>query len=467
MPKRPTGQLRRLASGWEARIRINTKRRKCFALGTCGPQDEAKAKERTSLLAALALRLRQAGRDDDAPVLLKMIAGRDGRALQDVIDAIDALCQGLVEPLPDPGSSAPTFQELGEEWTSGKLHARWPDHVKDKRSIDSDQFRLAKHVYPIVGTVRVDAFTLDDAERVMRSPTIKPGSRRQVAQLIRRVLGLAVWPCRHMAASPIPKGWLPKARKPKAKTHLWPAEEATVMGCTDIPIAHRMLVGFLAREGMRKSEALGLTWSNLDLDRGVVHLDENKTDDPRAWALAADVAVALRAWARLTPSKSDDPVFPADLRAIDLRAHLRAAGLGRSQLYETSDTRDDFDVHALRGTFVTLALAAGRTETWVTDRTGHQSSQMVHRYKRAARTAGELELGWLRPLHEVVPEVVRATNGPQSSGGFEGVGQLAEAFTNDSDQCAREDSNLHTLRYWILNPARLPIPPLALGGKAS
>jgi hypothetical protein len=52
--------------------------------------------------------------------------------------------------------------------------------------------------------------------------------------------------------------------------------------------------------------------------------------------------------------------------------------------------------------FVTLALAADRTEAWVTDRTGHRSSDMVHRYKRTARTARELGLGWLVPLDVAV-----------------------------------------------------------------
>lgn len=31
-------------------------------------------------------------------------------------------------------------------------------------------------------------------------------------------------------------------------------------------------------------------------------------------------------------------------------------------------------------------------------------------------------------------------------------------------ECTREDSNLHTLRYRNLNPARLPVPPLVRGG---
>ncbi len=59
----------------------------------------------------------------------------------------------------------------------------------------------------------------------------------------------------------------------------------------------------------------------------------------------------------------------------------------------------------LGGTFVPLALASRKNEAWVADRTGHRSSQMIARYRRRALLATELELGWFKPLHEVVPEI--------------------------------------------------------------
>ncbi len=58
--------------------------------------------------------------------------------------------------------------------------------------------------------------------------------------------------------------------------------EAALLRAVDVPLPNRMLYGFVAREGMRSSEALRMTWSDLDLERGVVRLDRNKTDDPRA-----------------------------------------------------------------------------------------------------------------------------------------------------------------------------------------
>ena len=41
----------------------------------------------------------------------------------------------------------------------------------------------------------------------------------------------------------------------------------------------------MAREGFRVSEALTLTWDDVDLERRHRARDENKTDDPRSWTL--------------------------------------------------------------------------------------------------------------------------------------------------------------------------------------
>jgi hypothetical protein len=122
----------------------------------------------------------------------------------------------------------------------------------------------------------------------------------------------------------------------------------------------------------------------------------------------------------------------------------------RLQLFKATKTRDAYDVHAHRVTFVTLALAAGRTETWVTDRTGHKSSQMVHNDKRVARTADGLELGWLKPMHEVIPELM----GPPLGHDADGACEVAMPCTPESEtmsaQCAREDLNLHF--FWKPEP---------------
>jgi integrase len=91
--------------------------------------------------------------------------------------------------------------------------------------------------------------------------------------------------------------------------------------------------------------------------------------------------------------------------AEQLREHLKSAGVTRAKLFESSERRMRLRAHDLRGTFVTIALANGRSEHWVATRTGHPSTIMISRYNSEATTAAELSLGALAPLHLAIPEL--------------------------------------------------------------
>jgi integrase len=57
-------------------------------------------------------------------------------------------------------------------------------------------------------------------------------------------------------------------------------------------------------------EGAGLLWRDVDLDKGTVSLDENKTSDPRTWTLDPGTHRALRIWREMHPeAKANDPVF--------------------------------------------------------------------------------------------------------------------------------------------------------------
>ncbi len=303
-------------------------------------------------------------------------------------------------------SSVTTIKALGDQWTDGTLHKKYPDQIRAKRTSDNDAQRLRDYVYTVVGPKAVEHVTLDDCEDVMRRLPAKLSTltRRAVGQTLVRLLAMAVYPLRLIERSPIPRGFLPTNSKHKAMAYLYPDEDAQLLACVKVPLPHRLLWGFLAREGMRLGEALSLTFGDLDLERGAVKLDKNKTDDPRAWVLSPGVANAIKA---LRPN-----VEPTELVFVDeqgnqfdsrslpavLRAHLRKAGITRPELFETTAQRMRMRVHDLRSTFVTVALANGRSESWISDRTGHKSSQMINHYKRTARTLSELQQGDLVPL---------------------------------------------------------------------
>ncbi|HEY2409172.1 MAG TPA: hypothetical protein VGI10_24375 [Polyangiaceae bacterium] len=80
---------------------------------------------------------------------------------------------------------------------------------------------------------------------------------------------------------------------------------------------------------------------------------------------------------------------PGDNLARALRRDLGAAGVTRSQLFTNTAERKHIRGHDLRATFVTIHLANGKSEAWISDRTGHKSSQMIARYRRLARGQGD------------------------------------------------------------------------------
>lgn len=337
------------------------------------------------------------------------VVGREmGKATSDkavaiLIDAAREACADAAKGVAVYGGI--TFSQFALRWTSGQLHEDHPDHVAKKQSA-GDENILKNRVRDIVGDIPLVAFTLEDADRVMRElpRDLSPAYRRAVAQVVHRVLALAVWPAKIIKANPLPKGWLPRLASPKAKSFLYPKEEAALMANREIPLAYRMLIGTLCREGFRKSEAARLAWSDIDLAVGTVTLDENKTDAPRSWPLSPDVTRALKAWQPKAPKGG--PFEGLDVQHLGemMREWLKASGVTRAQLFANTDKRMHFRAHDTRSTFVTLSLAADRSESWVMRRTAHKTSSMIARYNVAAANARELGLGGLVPLDQAIPE---------------------------------------------------------------
>lgn len=327
----------------------------------------------------------------------------------------------------DKDLAALTWDELAKSWFNGELRKKYPEYVKEKKTVRDDEIRYQKYVAPVVGNRLVTEFlgeavheACDELVRHMRetSPDLAATTRRHVLQLFRRMLSLAVFPLRLLSRNDFPRQRMPKATKQKAFSYLYPDEDRVLLSCSTVALHHRLYLGILAREGLRASELRDLEWSNLDLERGLLRLDESKTESPRVWVLDFGVLEALRRWQGLLSDKARrSPYVVVDRKSgrriagghasSQLRAALKRAEVKRASLFADTESRIAIRGHDLRATFVTLALAAGKTEAWVTDRTGHTSSTMLYRYKRAARTHAEAQLGELTPLHEAIPELAK------------------------------------------------------------
>ncbi|HET7542017.1 MAG TPA: site-specific integrase, partial [Polyangiaceae bacterium] len=291
---------------------------------------------------------------------------------------VDSLCSASLKvdtaKLDRAGTS---FRTLAKRWTSGDLAKDFPDHVAVKKTSDADDGRLewvSAIVLPEGGTfgdLPLARVTLDSCEHVMRNlpeTAKRPATRRQYAQVIRRVLELAVYPCRIIDRQPLPRTFMPKVGKPPAFSYLYPTEDRALLECIEIPLVYRVLWGFLAREGCRVSEAVQLRIGvDVDLERGALTLDENKSDDARAWALDPGVVRALVAWVKLQGLERGDLLFVGESEqphetyrlAERLRAHLWLANVRRDELHNTGTNRRQLRAHDLRGTFVSLSLANG------------------------------------------------------------------------------------------------------------
>jgi integrase len=430
MPRKATGNAVRHGDRWYARIAVAPKKRPAIHLETCGPEDGQQARERASLMADVIGELRRAGRDDFVPTALKRLATLSGAKLAAFVTLTRGYAAGT-EALASDHSPADrtTFRKFAERWTGGDLARQYPAHVKIKRTVDDDVCRLEKWVYPAIEDLPLSQVGLDQYEAILRAVTGSQATRRHVAQIIRRVLQLAVYPARLLATNPIPRGALPKKGTARAFPYLYPAEDRALLACREIPLVYRVLYGFLAREGPRAREALVLKWEQLDIKRGTVSVEENKTDDFRTRPLDPGVSAALRAWKASIKPKESDHVFldngqplNGDRLAEHFRTHLKRAKVDRRELFIDSEKRGQIRAHDLRATFVTISLAAGKTEAWVTDRTGHRSSEQLTHYRRAARTAGELGHTSLDPLNDAIPELRGKGRRPGSAGSKGGPG---------------------------------------------
>jgi integrase len=434
MSRKPKGSLYQSKGSWF--VSLSLKKRISIRLVTC--QTRLEAEMRRAVLADIVARLTQGNRLDTAEAVCRQAAVVADEMLTKILALVTGLVQGTEQVAPKPSKAAApvsftspaiTFGEFARQWTSNDL-AR--EHRRRVKALDHTEniFRFKKHIYPVIFQGRTIAdtplreFSIQHAEHVLKQPTLPDGSLRHVAQCLSRVLSLAVHPAQLLEHSPLRRGWLPSPNTLKARSYLFPAEEAALMNNRKMPLVRRVFLGFCDREGPRVSNVVNLKWSDLTLDLtgggGLAVIDRSKNGESITWALDPGTAEALRRWRSLCPSKVW--VFPAEAIprfrrrnsgrpmsigsiATLLRKGLKEAGVTRAQLFQQSGTRIRLRAHDLRATFITLALMSGRTEDWVRTRTGHKTSQMIARYRRDAATAAELALGCLHPLHEAIPEL--------------------------------------------------------------
>ena len=108
------------------------------------------------------------------------------------------------------------------------------------------------------------------------------------------------------------------------------------------------------------------------------------------------------------PMVTDSDVAPDRGRlAVTLREDLKVAGVTRAILFEDEAPNDEpLRFHVLRSSSCTLARRTGKSDAWISERTGHElSGDMINRYDRGAQTLADL-------AYAPFPDITHAIPGP-------------------------------------------------------
>jgi integrase len=166
-------------------------------------------------------------------------------------------------------------------------------------------------VLPLVGSRLIREITVADVAELLHRLRARGCAEKTVAGALGTLNNVMRFAVRNywIAESPVEK--LEHYERPRPERHPQRAlgrEEIARLRANCLP-AYRDLVATALYTGMRLSELLGLTWDDIDFNRGVIHV--------RAHLSMARIGSPRGAW-RVAPKTRGgpaDPAHPAALRA--------------------------------------------------------------------------------------------------------------------------------------------------------
>jgi len=352
----------------------------------------------------------------------------------------ERLARKLGQP---PPASAETVADWGERWVKAR-------EDKGYMSTRDDRGRIVTHVVPVIGSKPMATVKRSDIERVVEvlDTKVKTGTMSWKTAL--NVWGIVTKmfndaqnskqkdlrlrddnPCERVAA--------PDRGAHKSQQFLYPNELVTVLNCKDVPFDVRRLMALAIYLVPRAAELEALDWTDMDMDRGVVHIHRavdrahggekaTKTGRSRRFSVEANILPVLAAMHEESGGKGPIVSMPRmrDL-AEGLRSYLKVAGVVREELYLNDDTRKAIRWHDLRATGCTWMAVRGDEPLHIQHRAGHTSfgtTQLYIRQGEALRDGfGEV----FPPLPMLLERTDWSTIGPKKTAtyGFR-RGKLAE-----------------------------------------
>ncbi len=284
--------------------------------------------------------------------------------------------------------SRATFADVAATWLAGQTQLR-------PRTRTGYESQLRVHVLPAIGRLRIAEVNEDDITHLiatMQAQKYKPWTIQTALNPLGRVLSHAA---RRGLIPSNPMRRLERGERPSPA-----GREMRILQRDEIPALldaadprYRPLLATAIFTGLRVGELLGLTWADIDLKAGTLHvrkqLDrDNNRVTPKTPQAARDVVLMPTLGRLLTAHRLASPhSHPGDLvfastvgTALD-RRNVSRRGLERAikaaELVGTDRPRLRF--HDLRHTFASLLIAQGNNVVFVSRQLGHASPDITLR----------------------------------------------------------------------------------------
>ena len=310
--------------------------------------------------------------------------------------------------------STQTVADLLRYWLETSIK-----HNRSQNTYVNYRYHVNGHLIPALGHIQVQKLMVAQVQQFY-ADKIEGGAGRRTVELCHLCLHRALDTAVHLGV--VGRNVTDAVQAPKTsreERRAWSREEVRRF----LAVARESHYGpvwlLMATTGMRRGEVLGLRWKDVNLDGGVlvvqqaiVAIDGRMTVAPpkrgkrRLIPLSAEVVAALREHRRTQDERraalgtvwaDNDLVFPSEVgtpvnaRNLDreFRRFIERAGV------------PPIPIHSVRHTVATLAVAAGEDVRTVADLLGHNTQVLMntyahvlaHRKAEVITTISELVLG--------------------------------------------------------------------------
>ncbi len=268
--------------------------------------------------------------------------------------------------------AAPTVSTLAKQWLDEHVSAR-----RKSKTLRDYRGWLARHILPVIGSMRVPEVRPRDIEKVVRTLSDHPTTSNRVLAVVSSMFTFAIR--QHMVRDNPARG-IERNPETKRTRHL-SSEELERLG--DVLHTAKMrgdnqsgidAIGVLLLTGMRRGEVESLQWGFVDWTAGRIYLPDSKSGKKTVplGQPAIDLLMAIRA-RQEGDAAFNEFVFPGK------KGHL--IGLPKMwRKWRSEAGLEGVRIHDLRHSFASFGASNGTPLFVIGGVLGHKSTSTTERY---------------------------------------------------------------------------------------